>query len=476
MLNDGIRFGTDGWRGRIAREFTFENVTLVARALARLVAESENPSRTVIVAYDTRFMAQQFARRVAEVLTSTGLRIQITGSPTPTPVLSYAVREAGAAAGVMLTASHNPSDWLGIKLKEGFGGSALPKTIAKVERYLSEPEKLPSVQPDLRLIETVDLKSSYLQHLTTIVDSNRIASARINGAPLRVAIDPMHGAGIGYLRDFFEGCGVETIEIRNTLDPLFGGCQPEPLDRNLGPLRDAVLREQCVAGFATDGDADRIGAMDADGHFVDPHKIFSLILCHLVERRGFTGDVARTFSVSNMIDRIAEKYGMALHVVPVGFKYIAELMLEKDLLIGGEESGGIGVRFHLPERDGLLNSLLLAEVLATEEMHLEECVKTLHSTFGPLHYRRADFWIHEAHKKRALEYFQNSEFEKIGRWHISDRENLDGYKFILEKDRWVLVRASGTEPLLRVYAEAETPELADEILASVGKILDSVKS
>lgn len=456
-----IRFGTDGWRGVIARDFRSENVTLVARALARYLVEFEDLRRGVLVAYDTRFLADRFARQVSEVLTSVGVSVRLANAPTPTPALSFAVRSTGAAAGIMLTASHNPPEWLGIKLKAGFGGSASPRAVKEVERRLASPARLPRVQPDPRRIELVDLKPAYLARLAELADLESIARAG-----LRLAVDAMHGAGCGYLRDLLAAHGIPCVEVRGNPDPLFGGTQPEPLEPHLGPLRETMRGGNVDAGLVTDGDADRLAAMDAAGNFVDPHKIFSLLFRHLVERRGLTGGVAKTFSVSKMIDRLAEKYGVPLFETPIGFKYIAELMLERDLLLGGEESGGIGVRPHLPERDGLLNSLLVAEAMAAEGKSLSECVEDLQREFGPLHYRRVDLHLTPAEKQRALVRIASEHQGRLGDRVVVGREDMDGTKFYLLNAGWVLVRASGTEPVLRIYAEAPSPELVDHVVAA----------
>lgn len=461
-----IRFGTDGWRGVIAREFTRENVELVARAVTRYLVEFEDLRRGVVVGYDTRFRAGDFARQVAEVLTSVGVDVRLAAAPTPTPALSFAVRRYNAAAGVILTASHNPPDWLGIKLKASYGGSASPRAVREVERFLAEPSRLPRVAPNPRRIKVVDFKPDYLARLAELVDLDAIARAR-----LRMAVDSMHGAGAGYLSELLGSRGLEVIEVRNTHDPLFGGTQPEPIEANLGPLREAVERHACDAGFATDGDADRLAAVDAAGNFVDPHKIFSLLLRHLVERRGLRGGVAKTFSVSKMIDRMAERYGLPLHETPIGFKYIAELMLERDLVAGGEESGGIGIRPHLPERDALLNSLLLAEIIATEGKPLADCVADLQREFGPLHYRRVDLQLSPAQKQRALVRLAGDDLRRIGEWTVVGREDLDGAKFYLLNAGWVLARASGTEPVLRIYAEAPSLDIVARVVEAVEQIV-----
>ena len=463
-----LPFGTDGWRGVIARDFTRDNATLVARALARYLVEYEDLRRGVVVAYDTRFGADRFARYVSEVLTSVGTSVRLAAAPTPTPALSFAVRHFNAAAGVMLTASHNPPEWLGIKLKASYGGSASPRTVREVERFLADESRLPRVSPNPRLIEVVDLKPPYLQRLAELVDLDRIARAG-----LRLAIDPMHGAAGGYLAPLLAERGIAVTEVRGRRDPLFGGTQPEPIDAHLGPLREAVRALGADAGLVTDGDADRVAALDAAGRFVDPHKIFSLVFRHLVERRGLRGGVAKTFSVSKMIDRLAEKYGLPLEETPIGFKYIADLMLEHDLLIGGEESGGIGIRPHLPERDGLLISLLLAEIMATEGKPLADGVADLQKEFGPLHYRRVDLHLDPQQKLRALVRLAGDDVRKLGEWTVVGREDLDGTKLYLLNAGWVLVRASGTEPVLRLYAEAPAAELAERVVATVESLVRS---
>lgn len=463
-----VRFGTDGWRGIIARDFNFENATRVARALARYLVEFEDIRRGVVVGYDTRFLAERFARRVAEVLTSVGVEVKLAAEPVPTPALSFAVRQAGAAAGIMLTASHNPAEWLGIKLKAGYGGSASARAVAEVERCLGDESRLPRVSPDPRRIHVQDLKTAYLDRLVELVDLDAIARAG-----LRLALDPMHGAGAGYLSALLAARGIAATEVRGTCDPLFGGTQPEPIEANLEPLREAVERERCDLGAATDGDADRVAALDAAGHFVDPHKIFALVFRHLVERRGLKGGVAKTFSVSKMIDRMAERYGVPLAETPIGFKHIAELMLERDLVAGGEESGGIGIRPHLPERDGLLVSLLLAEIVAAEGRPLAACVADLQEQFGPLHYRRVDLRLDPQQMQRALKLVAGDALRRLGEWTVVGREDLDGTKLYLLNAGWVLVRASGTEPVVRIYAEAPTAELVARVVAAVEQLVRS---
>ncbi|MBI2957009.1 MAG: phosphoglucomutase/phosphomannomutase family protein [Acidobacteria bacterium] len=457
-----MHFGTDGWRGVLARDFVRENVELVARALARYLVEFEDLRKGVVIGYDTRFAADRFARQVSEVLTSVGVDVRLAAGPTPTPALSFAVRHYGAAAGIMLTASHNPPEWLGIKLKASYGGSAPVRAVEQVERFLGEPRRLPRVLPNSRRIEVVDFTPAYRARLAELVDLERI-----RGAGLRLAVDAMHGAGAGVLRELLAERGIPCVEVRGQVDPLFGGMQPEPIEAHLEPLRQAVLCEGCDAGLVTDGDADRVAALDAAGSFVDPHKIFALVFRHLAERRGLAGGVAKTFSVSKMIDRMAERYRVPFFETPIGFKHIAELMLEQDLLLGGEESGGIGIRPHLPERDGLLVSLLLGEIMATEGKPLADCVADLQQEFGPLYYRRVDLWLDAGQKQRALRVFADDGLRKLGDWTVVGREDLDGSKLYLLNAGWVLVRASGTEPVLRIYAEAPDAAVVERVVATV---------
>jgi phosphomannomutase len=366
----------------------------------------------------------------------------------------------------MLTASHNPPEWLGLKLKAGYGGSASPRAVREVERILNNSSRLPRVLPQPRHIEVADLRPAYLARLAELVDLRRIAEAG-----LRLAVDPMHGAGAGCLRALLTEHGITCVEVRGAPDPLFGGVQPEPIEANLAPLRQAVLSNDCDAGLATDGDADRVAALDAAGRFVDPHKIFALVFRNLVERKRLRGGVARTVSVSKMIDKMAEHYGLELFETPIGFKHIAELMLEHNLLLGGEESGGIGIRPHLPERDGLLVSLLLAEIIAVEGKPLADCVADLQRHFGPLHFRRVDLQLEPAQKQRALARLADDNLRKLAERVVVGRETTDGLKFHLLNAGWVMARASGTEPVLRIYAEAPDPALLDRIIAAVEELI-----
>ena len=459
-----IKFGTDGWRGIIADDFTFENVRRVAGAISSYVLKHEESSRGVIVGYDTRFASQRVARLVAEVVANAGIPVKLANDYTPTPAISYAVKTQRAAGGVVITSSHNPWNWNGVKSKGKFGGSATPAIMKIIEDELHRGA-MPS--GSAATIEEVDLKPPYIDAICQFADL-----ALIRRAKFRFAIDSMHGSGRGVLSRIFSDHGIEHLAIRQDLNPLFPGINPEPIEPHVALLQETVVKEKCHAGLATDGDADRIGAVAEDGSFVDSHKIFCILLRWLLERKKWPGEVVRAFNTTRMLDRIAARYGRKLNECSIGFKHIADLMMEREILIGGEESGGIGYSRYLPERDGILNSLLLANVMAEEGKPLGRLVADLQDEYGPHFYGRRDLHIPEDVKHNAITRARANGMTALGRYKVLRKEGLDGVKFFLDAptngkgaDAWVLFRASGTEPLLRLYAEAASPELIKEILA-----------
>ena len=380
-----IKFGTDGWRGIIADDFTFDNVRKVAGAIASYVLKYENAGRGVVVGYDTRFASQTAAQVTSEVIAAAGIPVKLANDYTPTPAVSYAVKQGGAAGGVMITSSHNPWNWNGVKFKANFGGSATPAIMKKVEDEL-RLEAMP--HGTKAVIEEVDLKPPYVAAVCRFADLDLIGRAKF-----KIAIDSMYGSGRGILAGIFAERGVQHVTIRQEVNPLFPGINPEPIEPHVALLQQTVVREKCDAGLATDGDADRIGAVAEDGSFVDSHKIFCVLLRWLLERKKWSGDVVRAFNTTRMLDRIAAKHGRKLYETKIGFKYTADLMMEHDILIGGEESGGIGYSRFLPERDGVLNSLLLANVMAEEGKPLGQLVADLQREFGPHYYGRRDLHI-----------------------------------------------------------------------------------
>ncbi len=450
-----IKFGTDGWRGLIADDFTFANVRVATSAICKYVLEHEDASRGICIGYDTRFGSPDFARIAAEVASSAGIPVRLSDRITPTPALSYAVLHSGAAGGIMITSSHNPFQWNGVKYKAAYGGSGSPAIMSKIESYLGAA--LPTVSNKAAIAKT-DFVTPYIAAIAKFADLDLIARSG-----MKLAIDCMYGAGSGIVAGIFDQLGVDYVQIRAEHDPLFPGINPEPIEPHIRALQDTVVSHKCAAGLATDGDADRIGAVDEHGNFVDPHKIYAVLLRWLLERKGWPGDVTRAFNTTGMLDRISEKYGRKLYEHGIGFKFVCDLMLEKDILIGGEESGGIGIKKHLPERDGLLNSLLLANVMAEEKKTLGELVADLQDEFGEHHYGRIDLHIDNAIKEAAIARARAGVADFAG-MEVDHVETLDGVKFYLKNPEaahkpnaartWLLLRASGTEPLLRIYSES----------------------
>jgi phosphomannomutase len=465
-----ITFGTDGWRGFIADDFTFDNVRRVAGAIAGYVLKHEDARRGVIVGYDTRFASDRAARVVAQVLAGAGIPVLLANDYTPTPAVSYNVKKLGAAGGVMITSSHNPFNWNGVKFKAKFGGSATPAILKLIEEELHAGAMPSGGAAD---IQEVDLKPAYVEAVCQFADLPLIRRANF-----KFAIDSMYGSGRGVLTTIFDKNGIPYVAIRQEVNPLFPGINPEPILPHVALLQQTVTKEKCHAGLATDGDADRIGAVAEDGSFVDSHKCFAILTNWLLERKKWPGDIVRAFNTTRMVDRIAARHGRKLHEVAIGFKYAAELMMTHEILIGGEESGGIGYGRFLPERDGVLNALLLANVMAEEGKPLGQLVAHLQREYGPHYFGRRDLHISDEMKNGAVRRAADASTTKVGPYRILRKENLDGVKFFLDAptngngaDAWVLFRASGTELLLRVYAEAATPGLVEEILQAAERFV-----
>lgn len=465
-----ISFGTDGWRAVIADTFTFANLALVTQAVAQAVHrqhEGAGPPE-VVVGYDTRFLSDRFAAEVASVLAGNGIIAWLTRTDAPTPAISWNVRLRGASAGVVITASHNPPRYNGFKLKTGYGGSATREQCALVEaelRTLEASGRRPArldYEEGLKqgLIRRFDPGWDYYQHLSTLVDVDQISRRELS-----VMVDAMWGAGRGAIKTILSRSRCQVNEIRDVLNPGFGGIHPEPILRYLNELVAAVQRVQADVGLATDGDADRIGAIDAFGNFVDPHHIFALALRHLVEYRGLRGAVVKTISTTFMIDSLCRLYSLPLHETPVGFNHIADLMMQDDVLIGGEESGGISIRGHIPEGDGILMGLLLLEIMAQAQAPLHEIVADLQRNSGPAHYGRIDARLEgQLPKSEMIRRLAENTPASLNGEVVTRMDTTDGVKLWLADDSWLLIRPSGTEPLLRIYAEARSPEAARNML------------
>ncbi len=460
-----VKFGTDGWRGIIADDFTYANVRVAASAIANYVLAHEDAKAGVCIGYDTRFGSRSFAKIVAEVLAGAGIPVALAKGITPTPALSFAVRERKAAGGVMITSSHNPAEWNGVKYKASYGGSGTPAIMTSIESYLDKPlVKAATPAP----IEEVDFNPEYVAALERFVDLEAIKASGF-----KFLIDPMYGAGRCVIAGIFARAGIPFCEIRDEINPAFPGINPEPILPHIAMTQVAVVGERCDAGLITDGDADRIGAVDEYGNVVDAHKILSLLMYWLLEKKKWPGEVTRAFNTTKMVDRIAAKYGRQVNEHGIGFKYVVDLMLEKEILIGGEESGGIGISKHLPERDGLLNSLLLANVMADEKKCLAELIADLQEEFGEHEYGRVDMHIAEEVKQSAIARAKAG-VAAIAGMKVLRVETLDGIKFFLDNpdcagkknaaETWLLLRASGTEPLLRVYCESCSQESVERVL------------
>ena len=455
-----IKFGTDGWRAVIGDGYTTDNLTIVARATAAwLKTQSDAPS--VVLAHDTRFRGADFARHVAAVLASEGVRVRLADAFATTPAVSWATKEGGHTAGIVITASHNPPEYNGFKIKASFGGPATPKMIAAVEA------ELPNVTGELAIedydalvadgrIETFDLQSGYIDLLHGELDIDAIKESGT-----RVAYDAMYGAGQGVVTELLGKARV--TEVGHELNPGMHGQAPEPIERNLGALLKAVVDEHCAIGLATDGDADRIGLVDEEGVFVDSHTILALLVKYLHTEKNLTGSIVKTFSTTDMLDKMGAAYGLEVITTPIGFKYIGPKMVDGSVLVGGEESGGMAVQTHIPERDGLFIGMTVVEMMVKRERTLSGLVRELMEEFGPHYQSRTDLHTTEDRKQEVLRELESDGLATIDGAEVASTETLDGFKF-RTADGWLMFRPSGTEPVLRVYSEASSQEAADALV------------
>lgn len=476
-----IRFGTDGWRAVIAEGFTFANLERVAQAYAGFLKQqfTDNTSPTgngsrplplVIIGYDRRFLSEQFAVRAGEVLAGNDFRVALFPESVPTPLVSWAVREVHAAGGVVITASHNPPEFNGFKIKAPWGGSATGETTSVVEALVdTEPVR----RAPLSLSDAGEFyeecAESYRSQISAYVDIERLRAAN-----LRLVVDPMHGSGGRWVESFLRGAALEVETIRAERDALFGGVNPEPIDRNLKPLKNRVRETGAHLGLATDGDADRVGAVNELGLTMTMHEVVPLILLHLARQRGMRGGVVRTFSQSVLTKRISEAHNLQLFETPIGFKYVADLMLRENILIGAEESGGIGVAGHIPERDGILNSLLLLEAVTAAGKPPSEMVRDMHREFGEFYFNRRDTNMDVERGLSLAASLSEKPPAKMAGHRVVGVETLDGTKLLFEDESWLLFRQSGTEPVLRIYAEATSREKMEALLYE-GALLASLR-
>ena len=446
-----IKFGTDGWRAVIAQDFTFANVARVAQAVADYYKGKEGEKK-LVVGYDTRFLSREFAELVAEVLSANDLPVILSRQDLPTQCISFAIQSEKLAGGVMVSASHNPPRFNGIKIRESFGGSAPPQVTRQIEALLdkSEIKRVPLKEAEKKgLLKRKDIIEGYLKKVRSFLDQDLIKKAH-----LKVIHDPMFGVGDGLIEKILATSRCQVLTIHPKYNPGFGGLAPEPIEENLQDLKIKVKEEKADLGLATDGDADRAGVVSDKGEYLTPHQVFSLLLLYLVEGRGLRGGVAKTVSLGYQPERIAEDFGLSLYEVPVGFKYVCDKMLEKDILFGGEESGGYGYRGHLMERDGILSCLLFVEMLTLLQKPLSRILKEMEARFGASFFKRVDFEKLVVDKEKMIKGLSLSSPSSLGGMPVREVKTLDGIKFVMDDGSWLLIRPSGTEPKVRVYAEA----------------------
>ncbi len=448
-----IKFGTDGFRGIIADNFTVENVKRIASAVAVYMKSQRSGKfkKGIVVGYDRRFFSKEFAESAAQEIAKFGMPVFLTEKPVPTPSVSNYIIKKKLSCGIIITASHNPPIFNGIKIKNEFGASAAQPVTDMIENTLKNAKYQKISAKHTAPVEKVEVVNSYINRLQKYLNLKIFKKCNFH-----VIIDVMHGVGGGIIGKILKNTECRITEIRNNRDVLFGGVNPEPIDENLGFLRKTLKSVRCDLALALDGDADRIGAMCPDGRYISSHQAICLLLLHFIENRKMTGRIVKSLNTTTMVDRIARYYNLPLDIVPVGFKYIAEKMLKEDVLIGGEESGGIGFKNYMPERDGVLSGLLLLELMASRKQSISCILKDMEKKFGRFVYMRKDLQVRAAKKIPTLERLLNKK--------VVDIKTFDGTKFILEDDSWLLIRASGTEPIVRIYAESNNIKTTQQLI------------
>lgn len=469
MMARNIKFGTDGWRGVISDNFTFENAAIAAQAISEWINKdlpgSANESKRIAVGYDTRFLSTEYAKIVSCVLAANGIEVYLSDTAIPTPALSYGVTQIKCAAGIMITASHNPAKFNGIKIKTSQGGGASTEITNKVESYL---EKTPVLKINFeqarqeRKIIIQDYKIAYLKFIRNYLDLKRIKNAKF-----KVLTDVMHGSGGRLMEKVLEGTNIRLSLMRDDVNPSFDGGKPEPVAEYLGGILERVKKEKFDIGLVLDGDADRIAAVSPDGEFISPQKILGLLILHLVRNRGRSGAVVKTICGTTLIDNIAKKLGLKLHETPVGFKYISDLMISERIIAGGEEAGGMGVQDYIPERDGTLAGLLLVEMMVYQKKNIKQIIDEMEKEFGRYYYQKSEIKLGES--KFNDERFRS--LKELEGKRVVQVKDFDGVKLICEDESWLMLRLSGTEPIVRAYSEAKSLKRAKELVKYGEKLL-----
>ncbi len=458
-----IKFGTDGWRAVIADEFTFENLRKISKATAIAFEKHPKISNGIVIGYDTRFLSREFAECAAEIFGNHGVKVKLTDSFVTTPTVSLLSRDNALAYGVMITSSHNPAKYNGFKLKDEYGGSMGTSHLSLIEEVLNKSDRFEygtkSFEELIKsgIITYVPGREYYINTLR-----NKINTERIKDSGVKIVYDAMYGSGQGMMDGL-----INLTSLRNEVNPSFGGSSPEPVSKNLALISDTLKNGNYDIGIVTDGDADRIAILDEKGDFVDAQRTFALLLKYMIEEKKMTGGVVRGFSSSELIRKICEKYSIKLYTVPIGFKYISELMIKEDILIGAEESGGIGLKHHLPERDGIFNGMMFSEMLAVRKKKLSDLIKEIGDEYGKFYYKRIDQHLTSNAQKAELIVLA-ANLDEVAGLKVIGKNTLDGCKLLFEQG-WLLVRASGTEPLLRIYTETFDIDKTDSILEDIRK-------
>jgi len=466
LTKNPIKFGTDGWRGVIARDFTFDNVRACAQGVADYLKEAGLANRGLIIGYDTRFASEDFAQAAAEVAAASGIKAYLCSKATATPVISYGVLAKKTGGAIIITASHNPANWNGFKYKNEEGSSAPSEVTAKIEKYISRTlasGKIKSMPLDKaleqKIVQYLDLTPIYVKQINRLIDLERLRQGR-----LKVVVDPMYGSGIGYFQTLLGGGRLKLIEINSERNPLFPGIQPEPIAINLTKLSATIKQQKADVGLATDGDADRIGIVDEKGVFLTQLQVFALLCLYLLEVRGERGAIVKTITTTTMLDRLGEIFNVPVYETPVGFKYVAPVMLAKNALVGGEESGGYGFRGHVLERDGILAGLYFLDFMLKTGKTPSQLLEYLYGKVGPHHYQRQDFEFPENERQAIIKRITDNPPHSLDGVKVAKLDTSDGFRFILADTSWLLIRFSGTEPLLRTYAESDSPARVERLL------------
>ena len=441
-----IKFGTDGWRAVISDEFTFENVRIVAQAIAGYVNEKKLGGKGIIIGYDPRFLADRYAEETVKVLHSNGIPCFMTDRDTPTPVVAFSVKDKKAGGAIMVTASHNPPQYCGMKFITDRASPAFSNITEQLEKHLKSIDRVPA-KPSLK-IERFNPMKRYQKHLEELIDFDLIKKAK-----LKVAYDPLWGTGRDYLDRILQDAGCDVTVIHGYRDVLFGGITPEPIGEHLKELKDAVLKNGCSAGLATDPDADRFGLMDEKGKYISANQVLATVFAYLVDERGESGSVARSVATTHMIDAIAEFHNIKVHETPVGFKHIAEIMLKEQVIMGGEESGGLTIGEHIPEKDGILANLLICEMMAKYRKPLSRVIRDISDKYGSFYNKRVNLKLTDPMKEALMKLLENEPPSRLGGVKLDHITKLDGIKLVFEDKSWILARPSGTEPMVRTYYE-----------------------